>query len=156
MTPLWLQCHLWMMHLFRQNHLGWLPQAQQVAHHRVVKINPAPLRVQHSNHQEPASLEISRYGLLDDAGLTGIWDVWVGLHIGLFMIFCPCTIFWKGYSVTCSLLITSSVYQAWLTSASSGTPLTKLLRWIPGQGREWTEGHLAQLQLPYLWKIVLR
>ena len=27
------------MHLLRQNCLGWLPQAQQIAHHRVVQIN---------------------------------------------------------------------------------------------------------------------
>ena len=39
MTPLSLQHHLWMMYLLRHNHLGWSPQAQQVAHHRVVWIN---------------------------------------------------------------------------------------------------------------------
>ena len=68
---------------------------------------------------EPASLEISRYSLLDDAGPTSIWYAWVGLHIGLFMVFCLHTIFWKEYSATCTLLITSSVYQAQLTSGET-------------------------------------
>ena len=73
------------------------------------------------------------------------WSVYWSIHGVLSMYY-----FLKEYSVTHTLLITSSVYQAQLTSASRGTPSMKLLRWIPGQGREWTKGPLAQLQLPYL------
>ena len=39
MTPLQLQCHLWMMHLLRQNCLGWSHQAQQAADYMVVLID---------------------------------------------------------------------------------------------------------------------
>ena len=35
------------MHLLRQNHLGWSPQVQQVAHHRVVQINLLHLGMAH-------------------------------------------------------------------------------------------------------------
>ena len=37
--PLILQCHLWIVCLLMQDHLGWSHQAQQVAHPRVVQIN---------------------------------------------------------------------------------------------------------------------
>ena len=39
MTPLHLQCHLWVMHLLSQDHLGWSQQPQQIAHPRAVQIN---------------------------------------------------------------------------------------------------------------------
>ena len=37
--PLWLQCHLWIVHLLMQDCLGWTHQAQWVAHPRVVQID---------------------------------------------------------------------------------------------------------------------
>ena len=57
--------------------------------------------------------------------------------------------FWGMYSVEHTLLVTLYICQAQLTSASRGILSMQILRWIPGQGREWTKGHLAQLQLPY-------
>ena len=39
MTPLWLQCHLWVMHLLRQDCLGWSHQNWQITHPRAVQIN---------------------------------------------------------------------------------------------------------------------
>ena len=33
------------MHLLKQNHLGWLPQAQQVAPQKVVQIDLLPFNV---------------------------------------------------------------------------------------------------------------
>ena len=54
------------------------------------------------------------------------------------------TTFWEEYSATCTLLITANVCSAQLTSASRGTPSMKLLKWIPGQGREWTKGYLKK------------
>ena len=45
MTPHWLQCHLWVMHMLKQNCLGWLPQAQQVAPQKIVQIDLLPFDV---------------------------------------------------------------------------------------------------------------
>ena len=39
MTPLCLQCHLWVMHLLSQDCLGWSHQTQQTTHSREVQIN---------------------------------------------------------------------------------------------------------------------
>ena len=156
MTPHLLQCHLRVMHLFRQNHLGWSPQAQQVAHQKIVQIDLLHLAT---------ALKPPGTNFLGDIEIWFSRQCWTDWHLGcmawsmyqsVYGVFSMYHAFWKEYSATCTLLTTSSVCQAWLTSASRGKPLMKLLRWIPGQGREWTEGHLAQLQLPFLWKIVLR
>ena len=50
-----------------------------------------------------------RHGQVDDAGPIGIWDAWVGLCISLYILFCLCTVLWKGYSVTHTLSITTNV-----------------------------------------------
>ena len=76
------------------NCLGWLPQAQQAAHQKIVQIDLLPSGM---------ALKV------DDAGLTGIWDTWVGLCISLYMVFCLCTALWKEYSAIHTLLTTTNV-----------------------------------------------
>ena len=108
----------------------------------------APLRCSTWTTRNWLPWRYQNFGLLADTGPTGIWDAWVDLCICLCVMICLYTIFGGMYSVEHTLLVTPYICQAQLTSASKGILLMQLLRWIPGQGREWAKGHLAQLQLP--------
>ena len=155
MTPHQLQCHLWVMHLLEQNCQGWSLRAQQVAHQEIVQINllhsGVTLKPPGTNFLGGIDIWLSRWCWANQhLGCMG-WSMYQSNH-GVLSGYH----FLEGVHATCTLLITANVCWAQLTSVSRGTPLTKHLRWIPGQGREWTKGYLAQLQLPYLWKIVPR
>ena len=104
--------------------------------------------MQHQNHPELTSMEVLE--------LWFAGRYWAGWHLGC--IGWPvCLSAYRAlsvyhllgkYSVKCTLLTTLYVCQALLTSTFRGTPSIQPLRWITGQEREWTKGHLAQLQLP--------
>ena len=55
---------------------------------------PAPLRhgTQATRNQLP--WRYWNFGLLADAGLTGIWDAWIGLCVCLHIVFCLYTVLW--------------------------------------------------------------
>ena len=73
MTPLQLQCHMWIMHLLRQNHVGWSPQAQQVAHQKVVQINLLHLGM---------ALEPPGTSFLGDIEIWFTRQCWTDQHLG--------------------------------------------------------------------------
>ena len=110
---------------------------------------PAPLRHGTWDHQESTSLEVPKFWF--------VGQYWTNKHLGCmgWPVYLPmcCDLsvchFSGMYSVEHTLLVTPYICKAQLTSVSRGTLSMQLLRWIPGQGREWTKGHLAQLQLPY-------
>ena len=73
MTFLRLQCHLWMIHLLRQNCLGWSPQAQQVAHQKVVQIGLLHLGM---------ALEPPGTSFLGDIKIWFARQCWTDWHLG--------------------------------------------------------------------------
>ena len=109
---------------------------------------PAPLRHSTQTTRNWLPWRYQNFGLLANTGPTSIlglmsWSVYLPMCHDLSV----CCL-GGMYSVEHTLLVTPYICQTQLTSVSRGTLSMQLLRWIPGQGREWTKGHLAQLATP--------
>ena len=109
---------------------------------------PAPLRHSTQTTRNQLPWRYWNSGLLANTGPTGIWmhgSTCASAYVSWFL----CMPFsgdvqYRTHFTGNTLYLPSTTH-----SASRGTLSMQLLRWIPGQGREWTKGHLAQLQLLY-------
>ena len=108
---------------------------------------PAPVRcgIQTTRGQLPWRYQ--NFGLLSDAGPTDIWDVKVDLHV------CLCILIWlyntfKWGAVWTTLCWSQIMHAEHCSLSIQGDTQCNLHVWVPGQEREWIEGHLIQLQLP--------
>ena len=118
---LWLQCHLWVVHLLRQDCLGWSHQAQQAAHPRVVQIDllhldMAPEPPGTNFHGGIEIWSAGRYWTDQHLKCIG-WPVYLSAYCALSVYH-----FLGKYSVKCTLLATSDVCQTLSTPAFRGTP----------------------------------
>ena len=73
MTPHQPQYHLWVMHLLRQNHLGWSPQAQQVVYQKIDQIDLLSLGM---------ALELSGTNFLRGIEVWFHRVCWTDCHLG--------------------------------------------------------------------------
>ena len=138
MTPLHLQCHLWVMHQLSQDRLGWSHQTWQITHPVQSRLT-CFTEMRHSDHQEPTSLEVLKFWFVANTGPNQHLGCWVDLcNLPMCCDLSVCH-FQETYIVEHTLLVThKSAKHTHFTSR--GTLLMQLLRWVPGQGREWTKG----------------
>ena len=138
-----LQCHLQIVSLLMQGHLGWSHQTQQVTHPMVVWINLLHLDVA---HEKPGPDSCVGTGIfVADTSPSGIWVALVGLCVCLHFISYLYTIFWGStvwihstYFIICLLSTTHFGIMG-----NSLNVVSVVDFWMG----EWSKDYLAQAQL---------
>ena len=147
-TMLQLQCHLWIVSLLMEDHLGWSHQAQQVACPRVVWISLLTLDAVCSKpgtdfHGGTRILVYRQIPYHPISWMHGLFCVSVS------MSYCVCIPFLEEYSVTNTVLVSSCVCQAlhsFRIEGNSFNAISVVDLWMVGK---WVRGYLTQVQLPH-------
>ena len=143
-TMLQLQCHLWIVSLLIQDHLGWSHQAQQIAHPRVVWISLLHLDAvcgkPRTDFHGDTRISVCRWIPVHLApGMHGL------VCVSASMSYLPVHCFLEEYSMKNTVLISSCVCQALLSFSIEGNSFDAISvvdMWMVGK---LVRGYLTQV-----------
>ena len=133
-TPLWLQCHLWV-------------EALKVVQISLLLLDAA-FRPPGINLLEvPKLWVVNRCWTNQHLGCRG-WSACLFMYLSLAVQYLP-----TGCSVKHTMLITKHACWALLAKCPGELSQCNPHKWIPGQGREWIKGHLISCNSPTTKKL---